>query len=64
MSAWYDYFFSSDLTFILLYKYILKSFSKVVQMGHDVGGNFDIHIWACSVDFILTNKWTDNSVLM
>ena len=28
----------------------------VMQVGHDVGGNFNIHILACSGDFIVTNR--------
>ena len=35
----------------------------IVQIGHDVGGNFNIHIWACSGDFIVRNRWTGNFVL-
>ena len=23
----------------------------IVQIGYDIGGNFNIHIWACSSDF-------------
>ena len=26
------------------------------QIGLDLGGNFTIHIWACSGDFIVTNR--------
>ena len=34
----------------------------VVQMGHDVGGNFNMHIWAYSGDFSITNRYTDKFV--
>ena len=30
--------------------------SIIVQIGHDVGGNFNIHTWACSGDFIVRNR--------
>ena len=36
----------------------------VVQIGHDVDGNFNIHIGAFSGYFIARNRWTDNFVLM
>ena len=44
----------------------LKSYEieKVVQICHDVVGNFIIHIWACPGDFIIINRWTGNFVLM
>ena len=28
----------------------------VVQIGHDVSGNFNIRIWACPEDFIVRNR--------
>ena len=28
------------------------------QLGLDVGGNFDSHIWACSGNFIVRNRLT------
>ena len=28
----------------------------IVQIGHGVGGNFNIHIWACSGGFIVGNR--------
>ena len=36
----------------------------IVQIGHDVGGNFYIHIWAYSGDFIFRSRWTGKFVLM
>ena len=30
------------------------------RLGLDVGGNFNSHIWVCSGDFIVRNRWTDN----
>ena len=28
----------------------------IVQIGHDVGGNFNIHFWEGSGDFIVRNR--------
>ena len=28
-------------------------FDVIVQIGHDIGGNFNTHIWACSGNFII-----------
>ena len=30
------------------------------ELGLDLDGNFNIHIWACSGDFIVRNRWTGN----
>ena len=38
--------------------------SIVSQLGLDVDGIFNIHIWACSGDFIVRNRLTDNFALM
>ena len=46
----------------LPYDLQLDFFNKTLiimpQLGLDVGGNFNIHIWACSGDFIVRNRWT------
>ena len=39
--------------------YILDNYI-MSQLGLDVGGNFNIHIWACSGDVIVRNRWTGN----
>ena len=36
----------------------------VVQIGHIVGGNINIHIGAGSGNCIVTNRLTDNFMLM
>ena len=36
----------------------------VPKLGLDVGGNFNIHIWACFGDFIVRNRWTGNFALI
>ena len=48
----------NNVSIFLMYSII------IVQICHDVGGNFNIHIWAYSGDFIFRNRWTDNFVLM
>ena len=54
--------------FLLLYKQIkmipcqycisitIFVFKKMPQLGLDVGGSFNIHIWACSGDFIVKKR--------
>ena len=39
-------------------------FICILQIGHILGGNFNIHIWACFSNFIATARGTDNLVLM
>ena len=40
----------------------IKMYDKriVPQLGLDVGGNFNNHIWACSGDSIVRYRWTGN----
>ena len=37
-------------------------YAYIVQLGHGVGGNFNIPIWACSGCFIVRNRRTGNNV--
>ena len=47
-----------------IYRICYYSVVIVVQIGHDVGGNFKIHIWAYSGDFIARDRLTGSFVLM
>ena len=43
----------------------MKCFSDInLRIGHVIGGNFNIHIRACSGDFIVTNRATGNIMVM
>ena len=41
---------------MIMQRYNENAYDTIVQIGHDVGGNFNIHIWACSGDFIVRNR--------
>ena len=44
----------------IAYTWVVLRLCIMPQLGLDVGGNFSIHIWAYSGDFIVRNRWTGN----
>ena len=56
------YMFDLNVLQELSYASLLFFFLNIiVQTGHDLGGNFNIHISACSGYFIVRNRWTGNN---
>ena len=53
------------LPFVILNGFCLIKRSIVVHMGYYVVSNFNIHIWACTGDFVInTNRWLGDFVLI